>query len=78
MSKESIQTRSIVFPLNPKFEIRNPKSLDHPVRSHQHVQRNRQADLLGGFEINHELELGRLFDHKFTDSFHDAWWLTII
>ena len=36
-------------------------SLDHLVRPRQHVRRNRQADLLGGFQIDHELELRRLF-----------------
>ena len=38
----------------------SPLSLDHFVRSRQHVRRNRQADLLGGFEIDDELELRRL------------------
>jgi hypothetical protein len=35
-------------------KIGNPKSnsLDHPIRSRQHVWRNREADLLGGFEID--------------------------
>jgi hypothetical protein len=27
-----------------------------PVRSRQHIRRNRQADLLGGFQIDHKLE----------------------
>jgi hypothetical protein len=52
-------------------------SLDHLIRSHQHIWWNRQADLLsrfqiddelerqvdllGGFEIHYELELLRLF-----------------
>ena len=39
-------------------------SLDHLVRSHQHVRRNRQADLLGGFQIDDELKLRRLLDRK--------------
>ena len=43
---------------NPKSKI----SFDDPVRPHQHVGRNRQADLLGGFQIDDELELGRLLD----------------
>ena len=34
------------------------------VRSRQDVGRNRQADLLGGFEIDHQLELRRLLDGK--------------
>src|SRR5262249_3558581 len=37
-------------------------SLDHLIRSRQHVRRNRQADLLGCFEIDDELELRRLLD----------------
>ena len=60
--KELIKRRSIVVPLNPKFEIRNPKLSDHFIRPHQHVRRNRQADLLGGFQIDDELELRRLLD----------------
>ena len=32
-------------------------SSNHPVRPRQHVRRNRQADLLGGFQIDDELEL---------------------
>src|SRR5882724_2583314 len=31
--------------------------LDHPIRPRQHVRRNRQADLLGGFQIDDQLEL---------------------
>src|SRR5215470_5216566 len=36
-----------------------PFLLDHLVRAHHHVRRNRQANLLGGFQINDELELLR-------------------
>ena len=36
------------------------ESLDHPVRPRQHFLRNRQPDLLGGFQINNQLELVRL------------------
>src|SRR5262245_25878278 len=32
-------------------------SLNDPISSRQHVRRNRQADLLSGFQINDELEL---------------------
>ena len=64
MSTESIRTCSIVFPFNPKFEIRNPKSFDHLVRPRQHVGRNRHADLLGRLQINDELELRRLLDRE--------------
>jgi hypothetical protein len=42
----------------------NPSS-NHSVRPCQHVRRYCQADLLGGFEIDHQLELGRLLDWKF-------------
>ena len=39
-------------PVNPKSAIENLKChLDDPVRSHQHVRRNRQADLLGRFQL---------------------------
>jgi hypothetical protein len=41
-------------------------SLDHLVRSRQHVLRNRQTDLLRGFDVNDELELGRLLDREIT------------
>ena len=32
------------------------------IRPYQHVRWNRQADLLGGFQIDDELELFRLLD----------------
>ena len=35
-------------------------SLDYFVRSRQHVGRNREANLLGCFQIDDEFELGRL------------------
>lgn len=44
-------------PLNGSIRL-----LDYSVRPCQHVRRNRNADLLGRLEINHELELGRLLD----------------
>jgi hypothetical protein len=31
--------------------------LDHFIRPHQHVGRNRQADLLGGYQVDDEFEL---------------------
>src|SRR4029077_944473 len=37
---------------------------DHLIRSRQHVRWNRQADLLGGFQIDDELELRRLLDRQ--------------
>ena len=39
-------------------------SSNHPIRPRQHIWRNREADLLGGFKIDHQLELRRLFDRK--------------
>ena len=41
-----------------------PFSLDHFVRSHQHIRRNGQADLLGSLQIDDELKLRRLLDGK--------------
>ena len=46
------------------------------IRPRQHIRRNRQADLLGGLEIDHKLKLHRLFDWQigwlgtFEDSVH--------
>src|ERR1051325_5460242 len=40
-------------------------SPNYLVRSGQHVRRNRQANLLGGFQIDHQLESGRLLDGQF-------------
>src|SRR5262249_50513012 len=34
---------------------------DHLICSYEHIRWNRQADLLGGFEINNQLKLHRLF-----------------
>jgi hypothetical protein len=39
-------------------------SSNHPIRPRQHVRRNREADLLGRFEIDDQLEFRRLFDGK--------------
>src|SRR5215831_10062332 len=41
-----------------------PFSFDDPIRPHQHIRRDRQADLLGRFEIDNELELHWLFDRE--------------
>ena len=40
-------------------------SLDNLIRSYQHIRRNRQADLLDGFKIDHQVELRRLLDREF-------------
>ena len=37
---------------------------DHLIRSHQHVRRNRQADLLRCLEIDDQLKLHRLLHRK--------------
>jgi hypothetical protein len=52
------------FSLNPKSKIANPKLFNYFIRSHQHVRRNRQADLLGSFEIDHKVKFRRLLDGK--------------
>ena len=76
ISKESIQIRFIVFALNsisyfsrlspepvcPEQRRRASCLANHFVRPHQHIWRNRQADLLGGFQIDHQLKLRRLLD----------------
>jgi hypothetical protein len=41
-----------------------PTSPNHLVRPHQHVRRNRQADLLGRFQINDEFKLLRLLHRQ--------------
>jgi hypothetical protein len=37
-------------------------SLDHSVRSRQHIRRDRHSKLLRGFQVNHQLKLSRLLD----------------
>ena len=37
--------------------------LDYLIRSHQHVRRDREANLLGRFEID-QLKLGRVLDRQ--------------
>ena len=39
-------------------------SLHHSVRSHQHIRRDRQTNLLSGFQIDDELEFRRLLDRE--------------
>ena len=41
-------------------------SFDHFIRSRQHVRRNRQADLLGSFQIDDQLKLCWLFHWHFS------------
>jgi hypothetical protein len=62
-----LQFEMSVACLNPS--IQNPKSqiqnlFDDAIRPRQHVRWNRQTDLLGGFQIDHELEFRRLLDRK--------------
>ena len=49
---------------NPKSKIENPKLFDDLVCPRQHIGRDREADLLGSLEIDHQLELCRLLDGK--------------
>ena len=49
---------------NPKSKIANPKSFDHSIGSRQHSLRNRQPNLLCGLQIDHQLELSRLFHRE--------------
>ena len=39
-------------------------SLDHIVRSRQHIRRNRQAHLLGGLKVDHQLKFRRLLHRE--------------
>jgi hypothetical protein len=49
---------------NPSMSASVSCSLDHLIRSHQHVRRNRETNLLGRFEIDHQFELRRLLDRQ--------------
>src|SRR5437667_10552110 len=46
------------------FSADSLRSLYDFVRSRQHVRRNRQTDLLRRFQIDHQLELGRLLHRQ--------------
>jgi hypothetical protein len=39
-------------------------SLDHLIRSCQHIRRNRQADLLRGLQVDDKLEFRRLLQRE--------------
>src|SRR5262249_37110383 len=43
---------------------RSSRLFYHPVRSRQHIRRNRDADLLGGFQVDDQLKLGWLLHWK--------------
>src|SRR3954463_12310018 len=45
-------------------EMRDTFSLDHSIGSREQGRRNRQTDLLGSFQIDHQLEVDRLLDRK--------------
>src|SRR5262249_30102383 len=46
------------------YRFLNWPSLNHFIRPRQHVGRNREADLLGGLQIDDELEFYRLLHGK--------------
>jgi hypothetical protein len=49
--------------LSPLDTPRSPLfSFDYLIRSYEHIRRNRQTDLLGGFQVDHQLKLHRLLD----------------
>ena len=52
------------FAFNRKSAIENLKLLDDLIRPRQHIRRNRQADLLGCFQVDDQLELRRLLHGK--------------
>jgi len=52
------------FFLNRKSKIGNRKSFYDLVGSRQDVRRNRDSDLLRGFQIDDEIELGRLLNRQ--------------
>src|SRR5262245_18110553 len=64
--KESInrvQDRAIMyFSLDRKSAIEKLKLLNDPIRLREHLRRNRQADYLGCFQIDDELEFRWLLD----------------
>jgi hypothetical protein len=62
--------RNVFMDLLSGFSIQNLKSqiqnlFDDFIRTHQHVRWHRQADLLGGFEVDYEHKLHRLLHCQF-------------
>ena len=51
----------MLFPQSKIGNLKSKMSFYDPVRPHQHIRRDRQADLLGGFQIDDEFKLRRLF-----------------
>jgi hypothetical protein len=43
----------------PESSLRFLRLLDHPIRSRQHVRRDRQSDLFCCSQVNNEVKLGR-------------------
>ncbi len=54
----------LCFPHRLRSVLGTPVSLDRPIRPRQYFLRYRRSDLLGGFQIDHQLELARLLDGK--------------
>jgi hypothetical protein len=70
-SREGYITR-VLSGCGPRSQIANPKfscllifsfaSSNYSVRSRQHIRWNREADLLRGFQVDHQFKLRRLLD----------------
>src|SRR5690242_11421663 len=56
-SRSQANQSALLLQLNDGYR----RSLDHPIRSRQNIRWNDEADLLGGFQVDDELELGRPF-----------------
>src|SRR5262249_45601554 len=59
-----INQRHITKPLTQSRAAWRTYSLNDLIRSRQHVRRNRESDLLGGSEIDHQFKFCWLFDWK--------------
>ena len=46
------------------WQILDCSSSDDPIRPRHHLRRNREAELLGSFEVDDQLELRRLLDRE--------------
>ena len=60
---QRVRTVIFVFMFFPALSLdtpHSPLSFDHFVRSHQHVGRNCEADLIRGFQVDDEFKLGLL------------------
>src|SRR5262249_10900565 len=65
-TKEPVDNRAAATRqmINFVFIVSASRLSNHLIRSCQHVRRNRQTDLLGGFEVDDELELRRLLHRE--------------